>query len=163
MEKESYIRFIRSKVGDAKIILNAACAVIADESGKVLLQKRSDNLKWGLPGGLMELDESIEETVIREVKEETNLDIVLTGFLGVFINPNMRWRVHDDAEVICFSFVGKVVSGQLKINDSESLGFGYFGKDELPEIHSVDNYQTIQAFFDQKRNLVEGRAFPCCQ
>lgn len=160
MEKTSYIRFIRSKVGDAKIILNAACAVIADESGeKVLLQKRSDNHKWGLPGGLMELDESIEQTVLREVKEETDLDIELVDFIGVFINPNMRWRVHDDAMVICFSFVGKIIGGNLKINDSESLGFGYFGKDELPEIHSIDNKQTIQAFFDHKHHLVEGREY----
>jgi ADP-ribose pyrophosphatase YjhB (NUDIX family) len=159
MEKPSYIRFIRSKVKTAKIILNAACAVIADEDGKVLLQKRSDNKKWGLPGGLLELDESIQDAVLREVKEETDLDIELTDFIGVFVNPDMRWRVADDAEVICFSFVGKIVGGTLKINDSESLAFGYFGRGELPEIHSVDNVQTIQAYFDHRHHLVEGRQF----
>jgi ADP-ribose pyrophosphatase YjhB (NUDIX family) len=159
MEQQNYITYLRSMVGNKKIILNAACAVISDDSGKILLQRRSDNKKWGLPGGLMELDESIEQTAIREVKEETNLDIILTDFIGVFNNPNMRWREADEARVICFSFVGKVVGGTLCINDTESLGFDYFGPGELPEIHSVDNRQTIQAFFDQKHHLVEGREY----
>lgn len=159
MGMSDYISFIRSKVGNAKIILNAACVVIADEQGRVLLQKRSDNHKWGLPGGLLELDESIQNGAIREVKEETDLDVELTDFIGVFVNPQMRWRKADDAEVICFSFRGVVKSGTLKINDSESLEFGFFGKDELPEIHSIDNFQTIQAFYDKKHFLVEGREF----
>jgi len=159
MEQQSYIAYLRQMVGDKKIILNAACAVIADAEGKILLQKRSDNHLWGLPGGLMELEESITETAIREVKEETNLDIELADFIGVFTNPNMRWKEHDDARVICFSFVGKVVGGSLRINDTESLDFGYFGKNELPKIHSIDNEQTIQAFFDRKHHLVEGREF----
>lgn len=159
MEKPSYIRFIRSRVSWEKIILNAACAVIDDGTGKVLLEKRSDNHKWGLPGGLLELDESIVQGLVREVKEETNLDIEPSGFLGVFVNPMMRWREKDEAEVICFSFVGKVVGGTLRINDDESTELAWFGKDELPEIHSVDNMETLRAYFRGDRNLVEGRRF----
>ncbi|MDD3126185.1 MAG: NUDIX domain-containing protein [Candidatus Izemoplasmatales bacterium] len=159
MENRDYITFIRSKVGNAKIILNAACAVIVNDKKEILLQKRCDNHKWGLPGGLMELDESIVKTMIREVKEETNLDVEPCDFIGVFINPNMRWRVADEAQVICFSFVAKIISGDLRVNDLESLELRYFGKDELPEIHSIDNVQMIQAYYSGKRNLIEGREY----
>lgn len=50
-------------------------AIIRDHAGRILLQQRSDYGDWGLPGGGMEPGESIEETMIREVKEETGLDV----------------------------------------------------------------------------------------
>ena len=159
MDNQNYIQFIRSKVGDAKIILNAACAVIVNEKHEVLLQKRSDNHLWGLPGGLMELDEAIVDTLIREVKEETNLDVFPTDFIGVFTNPNMRWRVSDEARVICFAFAAKIIGGELRVNDSESSELCYFREDCLPKIHSIDNVQIIQAYYQGKRNLIEGEKY----
>ncbi len=159
MENKNYILYLRQMVGDKKVMLNACSVVIVNDINEVLLQKRSDNLLWGLPGGLMELDEPIEDCAIREVKEETNLDIVLTKFLGVFNNPLMRWRESDEARVISFSFVGRVVGGSLQINDSESLEFAYFAFDKLPKIHSEDNYQTIVSYYENKCCLVEGKSY----
>jgi len=159
MENKNYILYLRNMVGDKKVILNACSVVIVNDRNEVLLEKRSDNQLWGLPGGLMELDEDIETCAIREVKEETNLDIVLTRFLGVFNNPLMRWREKDEARVIAFAFVGKVVGGMLNINDSESLELAYFSYDNLPKIHSVDNYETIKAYYEDKSCLVEGKCY----
>ncbi len=153
---ESYIATIRQLVGDTYIMLNACSVVIVNELDEVLLQKRSDNHLWGLPGGLMELNETIEQCAIREVKEETNLDIQLTRFLGVFINPLMRWRVFDQAKVFAFSFVGKVIGSELRVNDSESIEFRYFDKENLPTIHAIDNIQAIEAYYQHKNCLVEG-------
>ncbi|MBY0202332.1 NUDIX domain-containing protein [Paenibacillus cucumis (ex Kampfer et al. 2016)] len=51
-------------------------AIIRDHAGKILLQRRSDYGDWGLPGGGMEAGEQIEETMIREVKEETGLEVI---------------------------------------------------------------------------------------
>jgi len=93
------------------------------------------------------------------VKEETNLDITLTKFIGVFVNPNMTWRVSDQAQVIAFAFVGKIIGGSLKINDDESLELKYFSFDSLPEIHSVDNDETIQAYYHHQSGLVEGKIY----
>lgn len=159
MENKSYIVYLRQMIGDKKIILTACSVVIVNDADEVLLQKRSDNSLWGLPGGLMELDETIEDCALREVKEETNLEIVLTRFLGVFNNPLMRWREKDEARVISFSFVGKVVGGDLRINDSESLELAYFNSNNLPKIHSQDNYETIIAYYDKKSCLVEGKSY----
>ncbi|MBU0997309.1 MAG: NUDIX domain-containing protein [Firmicutes bacterium] len=156
---ESYIKSIRSMVGDTFIMLNATSVVIVNEKNQVLLQKRSDNHLWGLPGGLLELDESIEEAAIREVKEETNLDVRLTKFIGVFINPCMTWRVTDKAKVFAFSFAAEVLSGELRVNDEESLEFRYFDYDDLPQIHAQDNIDSIQAYFQNKFHLVEGKSY----
>ncbi len=156
---ESYIKTIRQLVGDTFIILNATSVVIVNELNQVLLQKRSDNHLWGLPGGLLELEESIEEGAIREVKEETNLDVRLTRFLGIFVNPCMTWRVTDKAKVFAFSFAAEVIGGDLRVNDEESLEFRYFDSDKLPHIHTQDNIDAIHAFFQNKNHLVEGKTY----
>lgn len=80
-----YRKWIRSKVGHETIILNFLGACISNEKGEVLLQKRSvDEDLWGLLGGAIEIGESIEEAAIREVKEETGLDIVVDNLIGVY-------------------------------------------------------------------------------
>jgi len=159
MEHPSYIATIRQMVGDTMLILNAANVIIVNEKNEILLQQRSENSLWGLPGGLMEIEDSIENCAIREAKEELGIDVELTGFVGVFTNPMMRWRVNDKAKVICFSFTAKIVSGTVEVSDDESIGFGYFSKDNLPPIHAVDNMEAILAYYAGKRNIIEGRLY----
>ena len=57
------------------LLQDGAAAIIVNDKGQILLQARADNDRWGLPGGCQEVGETFEEVVIREVKEETNLDI----------------------------------------------------------------------------------------
>lgn len=156
---QSYIAYLREMVSDHLVILNGTAVVIVNEYNQVLLQKRSDSLTWGLPGGLLELGERIEDCAIREVKEETNLDISIKRFIGVFTNPMMRWHQTDQAQVICFAFLADVVSGQLRVNDSESVDVQYFDYDNLPEIHTLDNRQIIDAYYHQQYNLIEGKSY----
>ncbi len=146
-------------VGNKKIILNSTAVVLNDEFNRILLQKRSDNGLWGLPGGLLEMDETIEEGAIREVYEETNLKIKITRFIGVFINRNMVWHNKDKAMIYAFGFVGVIIGGELKINDEESLELKYFKKEDLPLIHSADNKQIIEAYYQNRFNLVEGKYY----
>jgi 8-oxo-dGTP pyrophosphatase MutT (NUDIX family) len=71
---ESYLGRVRTSVGDADTILFVgARGVILDEQQRILLIQRSDNHRWAIPAGAMELGESIEECAIREVWEETGL------------------------------------------------------------------------------------------
>lgn len=153
---KNYIAKLRDKFPTEKLMLVSGCAIIPNKEGKILLQKRADNKLWGLPGGLKELDETIKDCVIREVKEETNLDIKLTDFIGVYINPKMSWFEKDEAEVIGFGYLAEIVGGELRINDDESLAFGYFDLSDLPEIHSVDNYLLIQDYFAGNYGGIEG-------
>lgn len=155
----SYIKDLREKVGNDWVLLHASAVVIVNEKNQILLQKRSDNGLWGLPGGLMELDDSIAACAIREVKEETNLDVELERFIGVFSNPFMRWRKHDYAKIISYAFTAKVIGSKMKINDHESTELKYFSYINLPQVHSIDTLEIIEAYYHNKFELVEGKRY----
>ncbi len=64
------------------------CVVINDEQGKIVFIKRNDLPVWDLPGGHVEEGESLVEAAIREVKEETGLDVRITRLVGIYSRPN---------------------------------------------------------------------------
>lgn len=85
----------------------AASAVVTDDEGRVLLQRRRDNDLWALPGGGMEMTDSLPGTAVREVKEETGLDVEITGLVGTYTDPR-HVIAYSDGEVrrqfnICFT------------------------------------------------------------
>lgn len=148
-----YIKYIRSMVGHEKIILVAGGCIIED-NGKILLQHRSDNGHWGLPGGCLEMGESPRECAIREVKEETGLDVELASLVGVYDNFEMEWPNKDKAHIVSFVFTAKAISGELRI-DEESLELKYFSESEMPYIAGVDTRNAIKDYFAGKRNIIE--------
>jgi len=94
-----YIHELRKVIGPRKLILNCAGALIIRD-GKILFQRRTDNGKWGLIGGLLEMNETYEEAALREIREETGLEVRLDSFLGIFHNHNMMWSNGDAVHVI---------------------------------------------------------------
>lgn len=100
----------------------AASAVVTDDKGRILLQKRSDSGLWALPGGGMEMTDSLPETAVREVKEETGLDVEITGLVGTYTDPR-HVIAYSDGEVrrqfnVCFR--ARMAGGTLAVSD-ESL------------------------------------------
>ena len=65
-----------------------ATAFVAEPGGRLLLIQRSDSGRWVLPGGALELGERITDTAVRETREETGVDILITGLIGVYSNPH---------------------------------------------------------------------------
>ncbi len=70
-----YIRYLRGMIGNKPAIFVAAVILIRDSSGRLLLQRRSDDGTWGVVGGIMNLGETVEEAARREVFEETGLEL----------------------------------------------------------------------------------------
>ena len=143
-----YIHSIRPKLGHQKIILNCAGAII-ERDGKILLQKRSDNGEWGLIGGLLELNETYEEAALREVREETGLEVRLESFIGIYHNHDMVWSNGDAAHTIGAYFKASIVSGEPRV-DEESLELRFFGRDELPYLFAEDHRAAVRDYFDGK-------------
>ena len=140
-----YIHDLRKEIGHRKIILNCAGALIIRD-GKILLQRRTDNGKWGLIGGLLEINETYEQAAIREIREETGLEVELTSFLGIFHNHHMVWSNGDAAHVICAMFTASIISGEPRI-DEESYELRFFGKDEMPELFAEDHIAAVEAYY----------------
>ncbi|EKN64641.1 NUDIX domain-containing protein [Schinkia azotoformans] len=115
------------KAGVAVIILN--------EENQVLLQKRADVGLWGIPSGHVEIGETVSETAIREVKEETNLDIKIKKLIGVYSDPNSQVFVYPSGKVVHFittCFLAEITGGELRCNSDESLEIKFFEIQNLP-------------------------------
>lgn len=148
-----YVRYIRQMVGHSKIIMNAAGAIIVRD-GKILLQRRSDNGKWGLIGGIMEPGETYAECALREVSEETGLQVSLGHLVGIYHSPNHVFPSGDEAHVICAIYTAEIVSGEPRI-DEESLELSFFAPSEMPEVASDDHRQALRDYFAGLKNQVK--------
>ncbi|MRX74350.1 NUDIX domain-containing protein [Bacillus lacus] len=116
------------KAGVAVIILN--------EAKQVLLQKRSDVGKWGIPSGHIEIGETVAEAAIREVKEETNLDIEIKKLIGVYSDPHSQVFSYPNGKIVHFitnCFLADITGGELRCNSSESLEIKFFEQHNLPK------------------------------
>ena len=139
-----YIHELRKLTGPRKLILNCG-GVVIEKDGKVLFQRRAANGKWGLIGGLVEMNETYAQAAVREAREETGLEVKLTGFLGIFHNHDMVWANGDAAHVISAMYTAEIVSGEPRI-DEESFELRFFGKDEFPELFAEDHIAALEAW-----------------
>lgn len=79
-------------------IVPAVTAFVTDDHHRLLLVHRRDNDRWALPGGAIELGESVAQAAIREVREETGITIEVTGMVGIYSDPR-HIIAYDDGEV----------------------------------------------------------------
>lgn len=82
----------------ANSLVVAVAVVVVDDQGRVLMIERTDNGKWALPGGAQELGESVREAAVRETREETGIEIEVSGVVGIYSDPR-HVIAYDDGEV----------------------------------------------------------------
>ena len=140
-----YIHELRQYIGPRKIILNSSSVIIVRDD-KILFQRRTDNGRWGLIGGLLEMNETYEQAALREAREETGLEIELDNFLGIFHNHNMVWGNGDSAHVISAFYSAHIISGEPRI-DEESYELKFFGPDEIPDLFAEDHMAAIDSYY----------------
>ncbi|MFI2367505.1 NUDIX domain-containing protein [Streptomyces sp. NPDC018833] len=130
----------------------AASAVVTDDHGRILLQRRRDNDLWALPGGGMDLTDSLPGTAVREVKEETGLDVEITGLVGTYTDPK-HIIAYTDGEVrrqfnVCFT--ARITGGRLEISD-ESTELRFVPPEEIEQLlmHRTQRLR-LQHFLEQR-------------
>jgi 8-oxo-dGTP pyrophosphatase MutT (NUDIX family) len=154
---ESYLGRVRTRVGDADTILFVgARGVILDEQNRLLLIQRSDNHRWAIPAGAMELGESMEQCAVREVWEETGLRATsLTPFaFHTSYTYTNEWG-HTYQQIL-MSFRIHTWEGELQKVTEESVDAGFFPLDALPGPKStvIDEVLADLASFEATGRMV---------
>lgn len=135
-----YPVFTRLCMGTLKhkfvLLQDGAAAIIVNDKGQILLQSRADREKWGLPGGCQELGERFQDTIIREIKEETNLDIKEEELQLIdIVSGSSRRNEYPNGDIVINNtalYCIKNYSGELKW-DSESKDMKFFDINNLPK------------------------------
>jgi len=133
-------------------IIGVGAVIIKD--GKILLEKRKNEPgkgKWSIPGGLVELGESVEQTVIREVKEETGLDVEKPEHIDVVDNIIRDENGEVKYHFVIIDYFVKLKGGTLEAkSDAEELRWVL-----LDEVEKYDLTKTFRAFFQRNRQKLE--------
>ncbi|MBM2620488.1 NUDIX domain-containing protein [Actinoplanes sp. LDG1-06] len=100
----------------ATSLVPSANVVVTDDAGRLLLVRRSDNGNWALPGGAMDLGESLPDAAIRETAEETGIYVEVTGLVGIFTDPRHVILYASNGEVrqeFSVVFAARPIGGTL--------------------------------------------------
>ncbi|MEU8236659.1 NUDIX domain-containing protein [Actinoplanes missouriensis] len=145
MATPEFILELRKSIGHAPLFLPSVTAVVFDERGRVLLNQRSDDRRWSLLAGVLEPGEQPAAGAIREVWEETAVDIVCERVVGVEA-LELRTLQNGD-QVYWFETVlaCRAVGGEARVNDDESLDVRWFDPDALPQLNERQTRYLRQA------------------
>ncbi|MCU7676613.1 NUDIX hydrolase [Bacillus thuringiensis] len=130
-----YIEELREVVGSRPLNLAGVAVAVFNEQGQILLQQRRHGM-WGVPGGFLELGESIEAAGRREVLEETGIEIGTLQLATVFSGKEffMKLPNGDEFYPITIAYLCKdITGGLLKADGVESLHVQFFNLNELPQ------------------------------
>ena len=129
-----YIESLREMVGNTPIILVRPSIIIINKAGEILLVRYKDNT-WGVPGGLMELGESVEECAKREVEEEVGLKLKNLKLFGVFSGKELYTKLKNGHEYynIIIGYVSTDYEGELKPDGDEVVEAKFYNMKAFPE------------------------------
>ncbi|MCK1393937.1 NUDIX domain-containing protein [Bradyrhizobium sp. 1] len=132
---DSYVGQLRRFVGDRLLLVPGARIVIENTAGEVLLHRRTDFGLWGLPGGNAEEGESLETTIVREVSEETGLELLQFKPFGFGCDPlveTFTFPNGDRCQYFVLNYYSRSFRGLPCIGDNESTAIQWFRPSLLP-------------------------------
>jgi len=142
---------------NGKIRLGCSAVIIDEAHEKVLLTKRADNGQWCLPSGGVEPGESVEETIMREVREETGLTVRVLRLTGVYSDPDWLVVYNDDTavQIVALNFEAEITGGEPGLSD-ETSDWGYFSLEEMDSLTILLNHrQRVEdAFIKQAESFI---------
>ncbi|GIF07311.1 NUDIX hydrolase [Actinoplanes siamensis] len=133
MPASEYVQKLRARVGHDLLMFPTVSAIVLNDRGELLLHQRSDTARWALIAGLMDPGEQPADAVVREVEEETAVQIKIDRLAGV-VAHNVTYQNGDRCQMVNTFFRCRAVGGDARVNDSESLRVGWFALDALPAL-----------------------------
>ena len=144
-----YIQRLRQYIGHAPILMVGAAILLLDGQNRLLLMKRSDSGRWGVPGGATEPGEAVENAARREILEETGLEVGDMSLFGIFSGPELFYKYPNGDEVynVTIVYLSRNVDGDIHLND-EHTQWNWFTLDDIPDELSPPIEPIIEKFKD---------------
>jgi 8-oxo-dGTP pyrophosphatase MutT (NUDIX family) len=134
-----------------KLSIGCSAALFDESRTKLFLTQRSDNGRWCLPGGHMDAGESVAETCIREVLEETGLQVTVAHLIGVYSSPDRILTYADGNQYhnVALHFAVEIEGGTLGLSN-ETTAYGYFTAAEIEQLDVMDHHREriVDSFND---------------
>ncbi len=124
----------------ANLRVGCSATIFDPTRERILLTRRTDNGRWCLPGGATDPGETVEETCVREVWEETGLRVRVVRLIGVYSSPNVVITYSDGNrwQVVSLSFEAEITGGTLGLSD-ETTEFGWFSAAQIAELDVMEH------------------------
>jgi ADP-ribose pyrophosphatase YjhB (NUDIX family) len=133
MRKKPYYKFIRDYIGQNSLFMCGMDVIIENENNEIAIGKRADDLRWAIPAGAKEINESIIQTVHTECIEELGIEVTEPTLMALFSGPKCKsiYPNGDKVQFIIFLFKTKHKAGNIKANDSENSQVEWIDREKL--------------------------------
>ncbi|MGA5546814.1 NUDIX hydrolase [Streptomyces pseudogriseolus] len=148
MATPDFIRTLRASAGHQLLWLPGVTALVFDDEGRVLLNRRADTRRWSVIGGIPDPGEQPADCAVREVEEETAVRCAVERVVLVQALEPVTYENGDTCQFMDITFRCRAVGGEARVNDDESLDVAWFAVDALPELHDFASFRIKQAVAD---------------
>lgn len=148
---KNYINNLRQKIGHQKFIHPGARIIIENDLGQILFIQRLDNGNLVIPAGAFEENETIKESIIREVKEEVGLEILELELIGVSSNPENEIVKYPNGDIIqyfTFEFYSNKFKGRIEVDNNEVKSAQFLGYEKYKDLPKNEQrtFESLEFF-----------------
>ena len=128
----AFVRRLREQVGTAELWMPGVSGVILDDTGRLLLGRRTDTGQWAVVSGILEPGEQPAVALVREAMEETGVEIEVVALTVLHSGEPVEYPNGDRARYLDVCFWARAVGGEARVADDESTEVAWFARDALP-------------------------------
>jgi ADP-ribose pyrophosphatase YjhB (NUDIX family) len=156
MTTPKFILELREKIGHDPLWLTGITGVVLNDRAEILLVQRADNGRWSLVAGVLEPGEQPALGLVREIHEETAVDVAVERLVSVTARPPAIYPNGDQVQYLELCFRCRPLRGEPRVNDDESLDVGWWPLADLPPLTPREHESIANALSPNPLPLLPG-------